>query len=329
MSRQACGSKAPRHKGGERPKGVANLRRATGPVVDITQLPRWSAPRAWGTFRAPVFGCLPRSVSAMKKFLKLLGALAGLVVLLVAGLAVFVLLTLKPHLPEDEFTLQAAAAVTPRNVLVFGATGKLGTEIVRELRQHGDQVTAFVRPTSDRSQLEPLDVKFVVGDVLDPASVRAAFQAGSYDTVIATIAGLSEPTLDRDGNVNVADGAVAAGVPRLIFISTVGAGDSYAAAPLISRLALSKVLPQKTAAEEHVRASGLEYTIIRPGGLPPGVVATGRGILSEDPATMGFIKRPDLARLVVAVLGDDRTIGKTLAAVDPGLTRPWDGADPE
>jgi hypothetical protein len=43
---------------------------------------------------------------------------------------------------------------------------------------------------------------------------------------------------------------------------------------------------------------------------------------------MGFIKRPDLARLVVAVLYDDRTIGQTLAAVDPGLRRPWEGRDP-
>ena len=101
------------------------------------------------------------------------------------------------------------------------------------------------------------------------------------------------------------------------------------AAPLISRLALSKVLPQKTAAEEHLRATVPGYTIIRPGGLPPGVVPTGRGILSEDVSTMGFIKRPDLARLVVGVLYDDRTIGKTLAAVDPGLGRPWEGGDPE
>ena len=44
---------------------------------------------------------------------------------------------------------------------------------------------------------------------------------------------------------------------------------------------------------------------------------------------MGFIKRPDLARLVVGVLDDDRTIGKTLAVIDPGLERPWSGADPE
>ncbi len=264
----------------------------------------------------------------MKRLLKFLGALAALVVLLVAALAVFVLLTLKPSLPDSEFALQPVPVDGGRSVIVFGATGKLGTEIVRDLREHGDEVTAFVRASSDRSQLEPLGANFAVGDVLDPASVQLAFQAGNFDAAIATIAGLSERDLDRQGNINVADAAVANRVQRVIFISTVGAGDSRAAAPLISRLALSKILPQKTAAEEHFRASGLSYTIIRPGGLPPGVVPTGRGLLSDDPSTMGFIKRPDLARLVVGVLYDDRTIGKTLAAVDPGLQRPWEGGDP-
>ena len=265
----------------------------------------------------------------MKRFLKVLGAVEGLLVLLVVALVAFVMVTLKPNLPGTEFALQPVPADAGRNVIVFGATGKLGTEIVRDLREHGDQVTAFVRASSDRSQLEPLGVNFAVGDVLDPRSVQAAFQAGNFDSAIATVAGISVPDLDGRGNINVADAAVAAGVQRVILISTVGAGDSREAAPLISRLALSKVLPQKTAAEAHLRATGLSYTIIRPGGLPPGTVPTGRGILSDDSATMGFIKRPDLARLVLGVLYDDRTIGKTLAAVDPGLQRPWQGGDPE
>ena len=264
----------------------------------------------------------------IKKVLKTLGALVGLVVVLVAALVVFVLLTLKASAPGNEFVLQPLPAGGGRGVIVFGATGKLGTELVRDLREHGDQVTAFVRPSSDRSQLEPLGVNFAVGDVLDAESVRLAFQGGEFDAVIAAVAGLSEPDLDRQGNVNVADAALASGVQRVIFISTVGAGDSRDAAPLISRLALSKILPQKTAAEEHFRASSLSYTILRPGGLPPGVVPTGRGLLSDDPSTMGFIKRPDLARLVLRVLYDDRTIGKTLAAVDPGLHRPWEAGDP-
>jgi uncharacterized protein YbjT (DUF2867 family) len=265
----------------------------------------------------------------MKKLLKILGVLVGAVVLLVASLAAFVVLTLKPNLPGDEFDLQPPPAGGGRHVIVFGATGKLGTEIVRDLREHGDRVTAFVRASSDRSELEPLGVEFAVGDVLDPAAVRAAMAAGGFDAAIATIAGASVPNLDGQGNINVTEAAAAAGVQRVILVSTVGAGDSRDAAPLISRLALRNILPQKTAAEDHLRASGLRYTIVRPGGLPPGVVPTGRGIVSENPATMGFIKRPDLARLVVAVLYDDRTIGKTLAAVDPGLARPWDGADPK
>jgi uncharacterized protein YbjT (DUF2867 family) len=264
----------------------------------------------------------------MKKVLKFFGALLGLLVLLVIALVAFVMLTLKPNLPGSEFAVQPVPADGGRNVIVFGATGKLGSEIVRDLREHGDQVTAFVRASSDRSQLEPLGVNFAVGDVMDPVTVQAAFQAGGFDAAITAISGLSVPGLDRQGNINVADAAVATGVQRVILISSVGAGDSHDAAPLISRLALSKILPQKTAAEEHFRASNLNYTIIRPGGLPPGIVATGRGMLSDDPATMGFIKRPDLARLVLGVLYDDRTIGKTLAAVDPGLERPWSGGDP-
>ncbi|MEO8224305.1 MAG: SDR family oxidoreductase [Gammaproteobacteria bacterium] len=262
----------------------------------------------------------------MKTVLKILGALLGLVAVLVIGLVAFAAVTLKPHLPASEFALQAAAG-GGRHVLLFGATGKLGSEIAQDLAEQGDQVTAFVRATSDRSRLEPLGVHFVVGDVLDPPSIAAAFSTGKFDAAILAIAGVSEPTLDRQGNVNVADGAKGAGVARVILISTVGAGNSHDAAPLISRLALSRILPQKSAAEEHLRASKLDYTILRPGGLPPGVVPTGRGVLSVDPATMGFIKRPDLARLVVGVLHDDRTIGKTFAVVDPGLQRPWGGAD--
>ena len=60
-------------------------------------------------------------------------------------------------------------------------------------------------------------------------------------------------------------------------------------------------------------ASGLEFTIIRPGGLRHGP-ATGQGYLSENPETFGYIDRAELAQLMVASLDDDRTIGKTFSA---------------
>jgi uncharacterized protein YbjT (DUF2867 family) len=265
----------------------------------------------------------------MKKLLKILGGFIGVVVALVICLVLFVMVTLKPNLPEDTFALAEPESIGQYNVLVFGATGNLGVEIVQDLVSQGDKVTAFVRQSSDRSQLEPLGVDFAVGDVMELETVIAAFDSGEYDAAIMAIAGMSVENLDYLGNANVADAANTSGVKRIILISTVGAGDSYDSAPLISQLALANVLVQKTKAEDHIRASGLDYTILRPGGLPPGIVATGGGLVSEDVATMGFIKRPDLARVIVNILYDDATIGKTLAVVDPSLTRPWAGADPD
>lgn len=256
----------------------------------------------------------------MKLVLKILGS----IVVLLAGLVVWAMLTLKPNITGDEFLLHPPATVGGLHVMVFGATGKLGLEITEDLTVRGDKVTAFVRSTSDRSALEPLGVDFVVGDVMDLDSVVAALEQGEYDAVISAIASRGpDPTPDFQGNANVADGAVATGVRRAILISTIGAGDSKDATPLLSQLALRNILPLKTQAENHWYASDLDYTIIRPGGLPPSP-GTGGGILSENRATMGFITRADLARLVVGVLDDDRTIGKTLAAVDPARSRPWD-----
>jgi uncharacterized protein YbjT (DUF2867 family) len=255
----------------------------------------------------------------MKLLLKILG---GIVVLLVA-VVIWAVVSLRPHIPDEIFDLQPPTSVGGLNVMVFGASGSLGVELTKVLTARGDKVTAFVRPTSDRSQLEPLGIEFVVGDAMDAESVLAGLQQSDFDAVITTIGGFGDPPPDYIGNANVFDAAKAVGISRMILISSIGAGDSYASAPLISRLALSKLLPLKTQAEEHLRASGLDYTIIRPGGLPPGT-GTGGGILSEDVTTMGFINRQDLAPLVIGALYDDRTIGKTLAAMDPARSAPWD-----
>ncbi len=209
-------------------------------------------------------------------------------------------------------------------MLVFGGTRNTGLEVVKLLTVRGDKVTALVRPTSDRSALEPLGVDFAVGDAMEPESIDRAFEASEFDAVLTTIGNIrANPPPDFKGNANIFDAAKRAGVNRVIMVSTIGAGDSNSAAPWLSKLALSKLLPLKTQAEDHLRASGLDYTIVRPGGLPPGP-GSGRGFLSEDPTTFGFIARPDLARLIVGILDDDKTIGKTYSAIDPERSSPWD-----
>ena len=76
------------------------------------------------------------------------------------------------------------AAPKDGSVLVFGGTGKLGSDIVKSLVAVGEDVTVFVREGSDRSALKGLDVDYVVGDLLDDASVGRAFDSKKFRAVV-------------------------------------------------------------------------------------------------------------------------------------------------
>ena len=239
----------------------------------------------------------------------------------------FVVLTAAAQTSESEPNTGPAAAAaesaSAAGYLIFGATRGTGLELAKLLTARGDSVTAFVRPTSDRSGLEPLGVKFVVGDALDPDEVSAAFTEGTYRAVITTLGCFRcEVPPDYIGNKNVFDAAKAAGVGRVMMISSVGAGDSADAPPWISKWFLKDILVLKTQAEDHLRSSGLPYTIIRPGGLKD-AEATGKGLLTEDAMAMGIITRKDLATLMVDALDDEAAANKVYTAKDSELTWPW------
>ena len=262
----------------------------------------------------------------LKTLIKIVLSLVGVAILLIAGLALTLYLSLQAKPPESFFELAGdppPADAAP--VLIFGATRGTGLEVAKLLRGRGEDFVAFVRPTSDRSELEKLNAAFVVGDATNMDEVRAAVSSQPFRAIVSTIGCLGcEPPPDFIGNRNITDAAVEAGVPRMVLITSLGAGDSKDAPPLMSRLFLRKILPLKEQAEDHLRASGLEYTIIRPGGLRPAdAPITGEGYLSEDRSAFGFMHRADLAEMIVGVLDDDDTIGKTFAAADKTVESPW------
>jgi nucleoside-diphosphate-sugar epimerase len=261
-----------------------------------------------------------------KTLLKIVFAVVGVALLLVAGLALTLYLSLRASPPETYFELAGtppAADAAP--VLIFGATRGTGLEVARYLQARGEPFVAFVRPTSDRRALDALNAAFVVGDATNMEDVMAAVSSQPFRAIVSTIGCLTcDPPPDFIGNRNIMDAAVASGVPRIILVTSIGVGDSTDALPLLSRIFLRKILPLKEQAEKHLRASGLDYTIIRPGGLRPAdAPVTGQGYLTEDRSAFGFISRPDLAALIVGCLDDDRTIGKTFAAADRTVESPW------
>lgn len=209
-------------------------------------------------------------------------------------------------------------------VLVVGGTRATGLEVVRVLRARGDEVVVLARPSSDAGEAERLGARIVRGDAMNPADLSAALASGSFRAVVSTLGARSVdgPRPDFEGNRNAVDAARAAGVRRFVLVTVIGAGESYEAAPWIARRFLDPVIVEKTKAEDHLKASGLDWTIIRPGGLLD-KEAEQRAYLTEDTRAMSWIRRADLGRLVVQSLDDPKAIGKVYHAHDPDRTRFW------
>lgn len=204
------------------------------------------------------------------------------------------------------------------DVLVFGGTRGIGLETVRQLREKGEAVTVLVRETSDLSALNAIDgVSTTVGDAMDMQAVSRAFATGEFDTVITTLGGTPDAgfMVDSVGNINAIDGAQAAGADRFILVTSIGAGDSRAAAPDAMLKALGMVLAEKEKAERHLIDSGLTWTIVRPGVLND-KPKNDRGRLIQDTSAVGIISRAEIARLIVEAIDSEPTYGGIYSAIE-------------
>ena len=148
------------------------------------------------------------------------------------------------------------------NILVAGATGKTGLHLVQELIDLGQKPTALVRESSDTSAL-PEGVELRKGDLTN-------LQDGVCDGMDAVIfaagsGGSTGPEMtdkvDRDGAKRLIDLAGDAGVKRFVMLSSVGADQSDPTGEM------AHYLTAKHEADEHLKASGITYFILRPVAL--------------------------------------------------------------
>ena len=193
-------------------------------------------------------------------------------------------------------------------VLVAGATGKTGALVVAQLKAKGYPVRAFVRNAQKAADRLGPDVEAVVGDLRDPASIAATLD-GVGVVVNAAGSGVPAPDdnmpehVDFKGARNLADAAAAAGVGHYVLISSMGATqDDHQ----LNRL-FNNILIWKRRGEEAVAASGIPYTIIRPGGLNDGPGSEQTVIFEQGdlPGLDKAISRADVARVTVAAVKDE------------------------
>jgi uncharacterized protein YbjT (DUF2867 family) len=149
-------------------------------------------------------------------------------------------------------------------ILVVGSTGLVGSEICNRLVAQHQSVRALVRATSNADKVKALEefgVQTVVGDLCDPASLKAACQ--DISTVISTVSSMPfsyQPckndiqTVDLDGELNLIAAAKAGGVKHFIYTSF--SGNMDLGFPLRNA---------KRTVEQRLKESGMMYTILRPG----------------------------------------------------------------
>lgn len=218
----------------------------------------------------------------------------------------------------------ASASALDGPVLVFGGTAGVGLETVKVLRARGIPVTVFVRPTSDRTPLEPLGVSYIVGNALNEQEVTAAFSAADFAAVVSSLGGRhGEPRPEHIGNRNINNAAKAAGVQRVIQVSAIDAGrDRDREKPGDDADWRAVMFYVKIQGENHLMESGLDYTIIRP-GLLKDEAPTGNTMLTTRRDISGSINRADVAQVIVQVLEDATTIGKAYSLIDKNTERPF------
>jgi len=163
-------------------------------------------------------------------------------------------------------------------VLITGASGLLGHHLISALHERGDSVQALVLPTEDASRLEARNVAIFRGDIREPETLRAPMRGVDLVFHLAAMMGLWRPMADYravnvTGTENVCRAAMAAGVRRLIHISSwtvygmnvgVPAVEDFAFNPFPEPYAVTKALGDQLV-QRLIATAGLPAVIIRPG----------------------------------------------------------------
>ena len=223
-------------------------------------------------------------------------------------------------------TSSPAPAATPRpaRVLVIGATGGTGRELVTQALTRGYDVTALVR---DPSRLAITDARLTVarGDVLDPGSLDAA--ARGCDAVLCALGHkkfLGPTTIQSEGTRNLIGAMERQGIRRLVAETSLGLGDSAGRLGLIyTLLTLPIVLPfyfaDKTRQERVIAGSDRDWVIVRPGALTSGR-ATGRYRQGPGAATGDYLWTRSISRADVAAFMLDQLSLDTYLRTATGIS---------
>jgi uncharacterized protein YbjT (DUF2867 family) len=198
------------------------------------------------------------------------------------------------------------------DVVIAGGHGKIALRLARLLSARGERVRSLIRNPDHTGHVEAVGAEPVLFD-LENDDDLASVVRGADAVVFAAGAGPGsgperKRTVDYGGAVKLIDAALESGVRRYLMISSIGADD-----PASGPEEMRPYLQAKADADAALVASGLDYTIVRPGYLTddPGTAKVTAG----PDVQRAEIPRDDVAAVLVGALDQPRTIGKTFVVV--------------
>jgi putative NADH-flavin reductase len=206
-------------------------------------------------------------------------------------------------------------------LLVFGSTGSIGRQVVKQALEQGHTVTAFAR-NSVKLDIQHANLKVVQGDVMDSVAVEKAVQG--QDAVLCSLGsgGNRKGTIRSEGTRQIIRAMENASVRRFICQTTLGVGDSQGNLDFFWKyimfgFLLREVFADHVLQEHYIKQSRLDWTIVRPGAFTDGNF-TGKyrhGFPGTAKTTKLKISRADVADFILKQLADDSYLRKT-----PGLS---------
>ena len=213
----------------------------------------------------------------------------------------------------------SAGIVGGVNVVIVGGHGKIGLRLEKLLAERGDSPRGIIRKTEQAADLEEIGVEPIVLDIENVDDISDAL-AGADAVVFAAGSGAGsgparKRTVDYGGAVKLVQAALVQDVRRYLIVSAMGANQ-----PESWSDEMRPYYEAKAEADKIVMESGLDYTIVRPGGLTddPG---TGKVEIAET-VESGTVTRDDVAAVIAECLNADNTIGKAFDLLNNGTPIP-------
>ncbi|MFX4273736.1 SDR family oxidoreductase [Propionibacteriaceae bacterium Y1685] len=201
------------------------------------------------------------------------------------------------------------------DIVIIGGHGKVALLAAPLLVEAGHRVASVIRNPDHVADVESTGATAVVADVerLDEAATRELL--ANHDVVVWSAgAGGGSPertyAVDRDAAIRTIDAAAEVGARRYVMVSYFGAGPDHGVDPQNAFFAYAEA---KTAADEHLRQSSLDWTILKPSGL---TLAEPTGRISTTDSDSTQVSRANVAATIAAAIANPATAGKEYAYND-------------